>query len=58
MNKEAIKRLMYLRGQLENRIDNIITEYYMRDKEFSTERIQDTLNYCIEDVLRALKEGR
>ena len=27
MNKEAIKRLMYLRSQLENRIDNIITEY-------------------------------
>lgn len=58
MNKEAIKRLMYLRGQLENRIDNMITEYYMRDKEFSTEQIKDTLDYCIEDVLRVSKEGR
>ena len=58
MNKEAIKRLMYLRGQLENRIDNIITEYYMRDKEYSTEQIKNTLDYCIEDALRALREGR
>ena len=58
MNKEAIKRLMYLRGQLENRIDNIITEYYMRDKEYSTEQIKDTLDYCIDDALKALKEGR
>lgn len=58
MNKEAIKRLMYLRGQLENRIDIIITEHYMRDKEFTTEQIKDILDYCIEDALRALKEGR
>ncbi|MBQ6148952.1 MAG: hypothetical protein IJI83_05345 [Oscillospiraceae bacterium] len=58
MNKEAIQRLIYLRGQLENRIDNIITEYYMRGKELSTNRIKDTLDYCIEDALRALKEGR
>lgn len=58
MNTAAIKRLMYLRNQLENHIDNIITEYYMRDKEVSTERIKDTLDYCIQDALRALKEGR
>ncbi len=59
MNKiREIARLIYLRKTLDERIDEFITSYLLRDKELDIERIKETLLYHIEDNLEFYKQGR
>ena len=56
--KEEVKRLLYLRKEVDNIIDNYISEYVLRGKEFDTNLLRDSLIYHIDDNLNALKQGR
>ena len=56
--KEEVKRLLYLRKEVDNIIDNYISEYVLRGKEVDTSQLRDSLLYHIDDNLDALKHGR
>ncbi len=56
--KEKIKRLLYLKKELNDIIDNYITEIVLRDKEMDMERFKESLVYHIDDNLDALKRNR
>lgn len=56
--KEKIKRLLYLKKELNDIIDNYITEVVLRDKEMDVERFKESLVYHIDDNLDALKHNR
>ena len=56
--KKTIDRLIYLRKQLDNVIDNTITEYALRDKPVDVNDLKGHLDYQIEDNLNLLKVFR
>lgn len=53
---EKIKRLLYLRKELDTVIDNTITEYLLRN-ELDIEYLRDSLSYRIDDNLSAFKRN-
>lgn len=53
-----IARLIYLRKILDERIDEFITSYLLRDKELDVKQIKESLLYHIEDNLECYKQGR
>lgn len=56
--KNQIKRLLYLRRELGNVIENAITEYVLREKPLDVNNLKDSLLYRIDDCIEALKQGR
>ena len=56
--KEKIKRLLYLKKELNDIIDNYITEIILRDKELDMECFKESLVYHIDDNLDALKHNQ
>lgn len=55
---DKVKRLLYLRKELDNIIDNAITEYVLREKELDIKSLRDSLSYHIDDNLDAFKQNR
>lgn len=55
---KEISRLIYLRKTLDERIDEFITSYLLRDRELEVDKIKETLMYHIEDNLEFYKQGR
>ncbi len=56
--RKKIKRLLYLKKELNDIIDNYITEIVLRDKELDVEHFKESLVYHIDDNLDALKHNR
>lgn len=56
--KNTINQLLYLRKELDQIIDNCITEEVLRGKDVNAEKLQESLEYHIEDNLHFLKQGR
>ena len=56
--KNAIDRLLYLRKEVDQIIDNCITEEVLCGQEVDTDRLLESLVYHIEDNLDFLKQGR
>ena len=56
--KEKVKRLLYLRKELDNIIDNAITEEVLRGREVDAESLRESVIYHLDDQLAALKQGR
>ena len=56
--KEKIKRLMYLRAQLESIIDNAITEELLRNRDIDVDKFVDSLTYHIDDQMGYYRQNR
>ena len=56
--KAKIKRLLYLRKELNDIIDNCIMETVLRGKDIDIEQLKDGLVYHVEDNIVALEQGR
>ena len=56
--KEKVSRLLYLRKELDNIIDNAITEEVLRGREVDAESLRESVIYHLDDQLAALKQGR
>ncbi len=52
--KETIKRLLYLRREIDQIIENCITETALRDKPIDKEALRESLIYHIDDHLDRL----
>lgn len=53
-----IKRLIYMKKQLDTVIDNEITDYTLRGRPSSVEEIREHLIYQMDDNLTALGQNR
>ncbi len=56
--KNDINRLLYLRRELDQIIENFITEDVVRGKDVDIDRIRESLIYHIDDNLDALRQRR
>ena len=56
--KNTINRLLYLRRELDQLIENVITEEVVRGKDVDIDRLRESLIYHIDDHLDALRRGR
>lgn len=56
--KAKVKRLLYLRRELDNIIENEITETALREKEVDIEKFRESIIYHLDDNLAALRQGR
>lgn len=54
--KAKVKRLLYLRKELDNIIENEITETVLREKELDIEKFRDSIIYHLDDNLEALRQ--
>ena len=56
--KAKAKRLLYLGRELDNIIDNEITETALREKEMDIEKFRESIIYHLDDNLAALRQER
>ena len=54
----TIKRLMYLRSQLDVCIDEVVSEKVLRDKDVDAEELRESLLYRIDENLDYLRQNR
>lgn len=56
--KETIKRLLYLRREIDQIIENCITENALRDKPIDKDALRESLIYHIDDHLERLSPNQ
>ena len=56
--KATVKGLLYLRRELDNIIDNEITETALREKEMDIGKFREPIIYHLDDNLAALRQER
>ena len=56
--KNIINRLLYLRRELDQIIENVITEEVVREKDIDIDRLRESLIYHIDEHLDALRQRR
>ena len=56
--KNTINRLLYLRRELDQIIENVITEEVVREKDMDIDQLRESLIYHIDDHLDALRRRR
>lgn len=56
--KAEIKRLLYLRKELDNIIDNYIEDIVLREKDADIEKLKESIIYHLDDNLDALRQKR
>lgn len=56
--KKVVSRLLYLRKEIDNTIDNFITEDALRDREVDADKVRDRILYQLDEQLEFLRQER
>ena len=58
VDSKVLSRLLYMRKQIDERIDNEITESVLRGKKVDPKEFRSHIDYVLDDQFEALRQGR